>query len=251
MKRLIVFFSVVLSIILLIGCNEPSEDNINVIRRELSAERNRNQTLESTLVEYSELINDLRLEVKDKESIIEELHESHLKTGPVMGHSLLQEALTVIEVLQNQDVNVLNNYISPDRGVRFSPYTFVDEDNDVILNKGSEIFNMFGDDTVYLWGQFDGTGDPIEKTITDYYMRFVYDADFANPDIIGINQIISQGNTINNIPDVYPNDYFVEFHMVGTNPEFVGMDWRSLTLVFENVDGLWYLVGVVHNEWTI
>jgi len=29
------------------------------------------------------------------------------------------------------------------------------------------------------------------------------------------------------------------------------MDWRSLKLVFKEKDGNWYLVGVVHDEWTI
>jgi hypothetical protein len=29
------------------------------------------------------------------------------------------------------------------------------------------------------------------------------------------------------------------------------MDWQSLRLVFEETAGNWYLVGIVHDQWTI
>jgi hypothetical protein len=29
------------------------------------------------------------------------------------------------------------------------------------------------------------------------------------------------------------------------------MDWRSLRMVFMQQDGIWYLVALVHGEWTI
>jgi hypothetical protein len=29
------------------------------------------------------------------------------------------------------------------------------------------------------------------------------------------------------------------------------MDWESLRLVFQEEGGVWYLVGVIHDEWTI
>jgi hypothetical protein len=29
------------------------------------------------------------------------------------------------------------------------------------------------------------------------------------------------------------------------------MDWESLRLVFVQEDGAWWLVGIVHDEWTI
>jgi UDP-N-acetyl-2-amino-2-deoxyglucuronate dehydrogenase len=30
-----------------------------------------------------------------------------------------------------------------------------------------------------------------------------------------------------------------------------GMDWRSLRLVFEKKNDIWYLVGIIHDQWTI
>jgi hypothetical protein len=85
----------------------------------------------------------------------------------------------------------------------------------------------------------------------DYYNRFVYDQDFLNPEMIGINSIIGFGNTLVNIGDAYPGASFLEFHFSGFAPQYEGMDWRSLILVMEELNGEWKLVGIVHNEWTI
>ena len=70
-------------------------------------------------------------------------------------------------------------------------------------------------------------------------------------DEVGFDQTVGQGNTINNIIEVYPEAVVVEYHFEGFDPQYAGMDWRSLRLVFEESGGTWYLVGIVHDEWTI
>ncbi|MBK8311687.1 MAG: hypothetical protein IPL04_13125 [Chitinophagaceae bacterium] len=37
----------------------------------------------------------------------------------------------------------------------------------------------------------------------------------------------------------------------GSIKKFDGMDWRSIRLVFKIKDGKYFLVGVIHDEWTI
>ena len=101
------------------------------------------------------------------------------------------------------------------------------------------------------WGYFDGSGRPINLTFDAYFMRFIYDADFARPQQIGYNIVIGRGNTINNIAQFYLNAIFIEYHFEGTDPEGSGMNWKSLRLVLEEHQGAWYLVGIVHDEWTI
>jgi len=59
------------------------------------------------------------------------------------------------------------------------------------------------------------------------------------------------GNTINNIAEVYPQAITIEYHFEGFDPQFVGLDWRSLLLVLVEKEGAWCLVAVVHDEWTI
>lgn len=250
LKQIILIF-LLISILVLTGCVANTEENISQLRKELNAERNKTQALETKLMEYSETINELRLEIKDKEKIITDFQDSLLITGPVQGNSLLTEALNVIEIISDYDIVALDGFISPTNGLRFSPYSFINENDDMLFFPGNGLVNLFNDAAEYTWGNYDGSGEPIELTFSDYYDRFVYDQDFANPHMIGINQSIGTGNTINNITDVYPNHGFVEFHFTGFDPQYEGLDWRSLTLVFENDNGVWYLVGIVHNEWTI
>jgi hypothetical protein len=79
----------------------------------------------------------------------------------------------------------------------------------------------------------------------------VYDVDLAQPEEVGFGEVIGKGNTINNIAEVWPDAVTVEYHFSGFDPQYGGMDWRSLRLVFEPEEGAWRLVGIVHDEWTI
>ena len=43
----------------------------------------------------------------------------------------------------------------------------------------------------------------------------------------------------------------VEYHFPGFDPQYGGLDWASLRLVFQEFEGRWVLVGIIHDEWTI
>lgn len=104
---------------------------------------------------------------------------------------------------------------------------------------------------MYHWGAFDGSGEPIEMIFADYYKRFVYDHDYAQAEKTAVNQRLGQGNTLDNSREVYPGATIVEYHFSGFDPQYEGMDWRSLRIVLEEYDGQWYVVGIIHDEWTI
>lgn len=160
----------------------------------------------------------------------------------------------IVHALRDQDWETVARAVHPAKGVRFSPYSYVrvgtGEDADRVFS-AEELAGLAAGETVYLWGTFDGSGEPIEKTFSEYYRRFVYDADFGWAYAVGLNEIVGRGNTIVNVAEVYPQAQVVEYHLPGTDPRFGGMDWRSLRLVLEKVGDAWYLVGVVHDEWTI
>lgn len=105
-------------------------------------------------------------------------------------------------------------------------------------------------DTPRLWGRFDGTGEPIELDIEEYFTRFVYDADFYNAAQIGYDMDLGSGNTINNAREFYPQARIVEYHFPGFDKNLGGLDWRSLRLVFEQHESRWFLVGLIHDLWT-
>lgn len=157
------------------------------------------------------------------------------------------EALKLIKL---QDMAKLSQLVHPDKGVRFSPYGHVDTKTDLVFSAG-QIKNIVSDKKVYNWGSFDGSGQPIELTFDEYYRKFIYDKDFANAKDIGYNKILGKGNTANNSFEVYPNSIIVEYHFPGFDQKYQGMDWRSLRLVFEKKGADWYIVGIIHDQWTI
>ncbi len=159
-------------------------------------------------------------------------------------------AAEIIFAIKNRDVAALATMVHPQKGVRFSPYTFVDTANDLVFS-AAELPAAMESSTIYVWGAFDGSGNPINMTFADYWARFVYDVDFAQPEIIGFNQMVGHGNTINNIAQTYPGAVAVEYYFSGFDPNLAGMDWRSLRLVLEPFGGQWMLVGIVRDEWTI
>ena len=155
-----------------------------------------------------------------------------------------------VTALGERDLEALSQLVHPVDGVRFSPYGFVDPDSDRVLT-ATELVSAGEDSSRYLWGYYDGSGEPISLTFNEYYERFVYDADFSRAERTGYDTQIGVGNSINNAADVYPGCITVEYHFSGFDPEMQGLDWRSLRLVFSRYTDNWYLVGIVHDEWTI
>ncbi len=165
-------------------------------------------------------------------------------------------AAQAILAVRDHDLVELAALVHPVKGVTFSPYTYVRPlqgapgEADLVFSP-AQLRDLWGDPAVYHWGMYDGSGEPIDLTFQEYYARFVYDVDFAQPEVLGFDETIGRGNTINNIAEVYPNGVTVEYHFEGFDPQYDGLDWRSLRLVLEESEGVWYLVGIVHDEWTI
>ncbi len=173
-----------------------------------------------------------------------------------VGDAIAARAAEAILALRDHDLQQLAGLVHPIKGVTFSPYTYVRPlqgaagEADLVFSR-DQLQGLWADPTVHHWGTFDGSGEPIDLSFRQYYERFVYDVDFAQPDVVGFGQTVGQGNTINNIATVYPNGVTVEYHFESFDPQYGGMDWRSLRLVLEQADGVWYVVGIVHDEWTI
>ncbi len=98
---------------------------------------------------------------------------------------------------------------------------------------------------------YDGTGNPIFMIFPEYHQNFVYDSNYIKPEIIGFNVEVSSGNAINNIAGVYSEGVMIEYYFSGFDPQYGGLDWRSIRLVFIQDNLSWYLVAIIHGEWTI
>jgi len=244
-------------VFLFVGCQtdtknfdelEMERDNLE---QQLSGEISKSGSLEDKLETAGQEIEVLNQEILDlNEELKMVLEEESEPITLSSSGQLIVASLEVIELIKTEDYATLSGWVHPTLGVRFSPYFYVNITSDIVMTPNN-IANIASDTSIYNWGAYDGTGDPIDLTFADYYDRFIYDHDFANPEVIGNNNAIQVGNMLDNHDDVYPNGDFVEFHFSGFDPQFSGMDWRSLRLVFVEDAGQLYLVGLVHGEWTI
>jgi hypothetical protein len=160
-------------------------------------------------------------------------------------------AQSVIRALKAGNIAKFSTFVHPQKGVRFSPYASVLLDQDRVIQK-NQLAQMWASAKRYRWGEYDGSGDPITLSFRKYHRRFIFDHDFSHAESVNYNPAsMSQGNTPNTIQAVYPKSIAVGYHFSGFDPKVSGMDWSSLWLVFEQKGSNWYLVGIVHDEWTI
>lgn len=168
---------------------------------------------------------------------------------PQQALSAEETAQSIIAALKEKDEETLVSFIHPVKGVLFSPYAHIDSAN--VLTFQAEDLPTLNDQTVYQWGSYDGSGEPIGLTYGEYYDKFIYDRDFANAESVNVNAFVGKGNTLVNITDVFPESTTVEYHFSGFDPQYEGMDWESLILVLEQEGAAWYVSAIVHSSWTI
>jgi outer membrane murein-binding lipoprotein Lpp len=196
-------------------------------------------------------VTGLQAQVADLEN---ELQQAKTQNVPAQGlelRSLIQaKGDLVLLALKNKGAAALAQYIDPQQGLRFTPYTHINTTNDLVLPLAG-IPALFSSTTPYTWGSYDGSGAPINLTFGGYYAKFIYDQDFLAAPQLVFNQVLQRGNMINNFTAAYPQGVSIEYYFPGFNAQYNGMDWESLKLVFEQSGGNWFLVGIIHEQWTI
>lgn len=175
---------------------------------------------------------------------VQSIHLAQQSGQPPDG--LAEIALRSVWALRAQDYLTLGELAHPD-GLRFAPYSYL-SDSDQIFPPDQVTF-LPAMSRLFNWGVYDGSGEPIETSLFNYYSRFIFDVDFTSPEAIGFNYRLSGGSRINNIAEVYPDGQVVEYYFSGFDPQYSGMDWRSLRLVFRPVEGSYKLAAIVHDEW--
>lgn len=98
-----------------------------------------------------------------------------------------------------------------------------DTEEDKVFSK-EEVKNFFEDPSVYLWGHYDGRGDEISLTPSEYYEEFVYSRDFKKAEKVGYNEVLSSGNMLENQFNVYENPIIVEYYFSGFDLKYEGIE---------------------------
>lgn len=264
MKKL----SVIMLVILMTGCNnqqiEEKDKTITRLEQQLEVLQGNLDLVDDKEARYMDDIAELestveRLETEamtnaNFQNTLEEMRNKieilEAQLSEQETEDLLSTARDVVAALKIKDYKILAAYVDNTLGISFSPYGHMDLETDVHFTKG-QLALIADDETVYDWGVFDGSGFPIEQSFEEYYTQFIFDHDYTEPQVIGIDTVIGSGNTPFNISSVYPEGHFVEFHFKGFDPEYAGMDWSSLRLVFRYIDDQWRLVHISHGQWTI
>jgi hypothetical protein len=163
---------------------------------------------------------------------------------------LLNMSADILAAIKANDFKKIASFIHPQSNIRFSPYGYVDTLEDKIFS-AEQLLKQAVEQRIITWGVFDGKGTPIRLSIQKYFARFVYDVDFLHAEKKSVNKFLGLGNSLNNLKNIYPGCDFTEFYFSGFDPQYNGMDWRTLRLVFKKDTNQLWLVAIIHDEWTI
>jgi len=166
----------------------------------------------------------------------------------ISNQTLRQQALRIQRALANRYFSRITNDIHPIRGVRFSMYAYVRPESDKVFSRTQYEQYLSQSNIRFTWGEKDGTGDLLITTLPTYLDTWVNGKTFDNA-AIRINESTNNGNSINNLKEIYPQAEVVEFYYNGTEA-YAGMDWRILRLVFDEYQGKRYLIAVINDQWT-
>lgn len=171
-----------------------------------------------------------------------------VSVAPSAEETIKARSAEALAALRDENYAKLEQLAHSD-GVTFSPYAAIQPDRAVTLTvQGAG--RLKEDKEKRVWGEADGTGDPIELAWPEYRKRFVFDRDYTKAEQTSYNKRIGQGNSLDNARDTYPGSNVTEYYFAGTEKNST-MDWSALRLVWLEEGGEWKLRAIVHDGWTI
>ena len=162
---------------------------------------------------------------------------------------MLSLSFSVLENIRDKDFRALQNMVHPELGVTFSPYATISPTTDRHLT-AAQVARLGTDTNVYIWGVYNGSGEPIELSTEEFFVNYIKVAEFIDSTVIGINRIIRSGNALENIAEIYPDAKFVDFHVSRGEPTDE-TDWSSLRLCFKEYNGNLRLIAIIYSSWTV
>lgn len=165
------------------------------------------------------------------------------------------QAKQAINALKNKNFAEFAHFAHPTKGIRWTPNFTIDLKTDQVT-PANEIPDLLKKNKNKVWGYHAASGDPLEFSFAQYYMRYIYSHNFSEPTQLNYNKSSVKSNATNNHAKIYttqqPETNFTEFYVKGTNPKYAGLDWGSLTLVWQkHTDNNWYIVNVIHGAWAV
>lgn len=162
--------------------------------------------------------------------------------------SLEKHAAKVMNLLVHKDFAALAEQIEEGQDLLFSPYGYIDTATAIKFSR-EKLKQAAAQQQKINWGEYDGTGEPIELTLSEYFDKFVTDKEYLKCGANPLNETTTVGNTVNNLKEVFPDYDFIEYYCKGSD-KYSFMDWGALRLVYKVSGDKMYLVAIVHDQWT-
>ena len=172
-------------------------------------------------------------------------------SGPAAGSSnqeLVEQSYNVLSYIRELDYVSLSQLVHPEYGIYFSPYSNINLTSNQWFSSDM-LARIDKVEDPFVWGVYDGSGEPISMTADEYFARFVYDRNFAGAPTVTIDRIAKSGNSLENTVELFPGCRFVDFYIPAQSVD--ALDWSLLRLIYEEYNGSLYLVAIVHNEYTV
>lgn len=171
-------------------------------------------------------------------------------TNATSDEKVLATANEVLGALKARDYQKLESLVSED-GLTLNYFPALDFAHNLIAK--NEVSTIPTDTKEYFWGYTDGKGDLINLTRAGFITKYIYTGsiDYSNAPDVAVNKILGTGNSLNTIDKDVNGRTYVAFHFSGFDPKYSGMDWTTMYLVFDSVNGEYKLRAITKDNWTI
>jgi|SRR5688572_3061149 len=225
-----------ISILFFLSCNQPDSNRIST-------------NSENNSFQKDSLMNvPVNVKIDSVSNKSEEITVALIKRKPDTTF-LLKISSEILKTIKKRDYYKLASYVHPDYRILFSPYGYIDTIDSKVFSP-TQLKQLAKNNKRINWNSSWDAEDTELLTIDQYFKKYVYDVDFLNAPVKSINEFRSRGTDLNNIKEVYPECDVVEFYFPGFEEKFGGLDFRGLRMVFKLHDKKFYIVAIVHDEWT-
>ena len=157
-------------------------------------------------------------------------------------------SLDVLAAIKKKDMKKLSSFVNPDKTLLFAPCASAEKGEYVTFTKAK--LASLNKKTKIKWGVAGASGLPIKLSFEQYYKQNLWAADFLGKDVsVNFDKNITNQYTYSSFEKLYPTGHFVEFFFKGTEAN-ANIDWQSMVLVYEEVNGKLYLSAVINEYWT-
>lgn len=171
------------------------------------------------------------------------------KTFRSESQKAIKLAIDTLESIASRDYQKLAEYIHPEMGVIFVPYSYIDYEENLIFTC-EQLKEVDVEKIRYTWGFYDQSPKKIELTFNEYIEQFVYDKDYLNVKQITIDATFREGNSVENVNEFFDGCIFVDFYDDGT-VAYEGLDWSSLRIVTMKYENEFKVVAFIHSSYTL